>query len=210
MGMSSKHKMENSVDRNDYTSGAKSLHWLIALLIFVLFPLGWVMGDFTGAQKMQAYNFHKSLGVIVLALMALRIVWRGLHPAPGLPSTMPPLEQNAAKLGHLALYALLLAMPLTGWAMISTSNKPSLFFGYADIPLIPWLAALAADDKKRYHEIFEGAHGLLANGLLFLIGAHVAAALRHAVLLKDGVFSRMMPRIGREAEPSSAALAVKR
>ena len=74
------------MDRDDYTSGAKSLHWLIALLIFVLFPLGWVMGDFSGAQKAQAYNLHKSLGLIVLTLMALRIYGavsiRRLHCLP--------------------------------------------------------------------------------------------------------------------------------
>lgn len=198
------------MDRDDYTSGAKSLHWLIALLIFVLFPLGWVMGDFSGAQKAQAYNLHKSLGIIVLTLMALRIVWRGLYPAPALPSTMPPLERKGAMLGHLALYALLFALPLTGWVLISTSGRPSLLFGYMDIPLIPWLSELPADTKKSYHEAFEGAHGLIANVLLFFIAAHVAAAFRHAILLKDGVFSRMLPRFGREAEPATSALLVKR
>ena len=91
-------------------------------------------------------------------------------------------------LGHFALYALLFALPLTGWALISTSGKPSLLFGYMDIPLIPWLSELAADTKKSYHEIFEGAHGVIAYVLLFFIAAHLAAALRHAILLKDGVF----------------------
>ena len=136
------------MDRDDYTSGAKSLHWLIALLIFVLFPLGWVMGDFSGAQKAQAFNLHKSLGIIVLTLMALRIVWRGLYSAPALPTTMPPLERTAAKLGHFALYALLFALPLTGWALISTSGKPSLLFGYTDIPLSPGLATCPPTRRK--------------------------------------------------------------
>ena len=139
------------MNRDDYTAGAKSLHWLIALLILVLFPLGWVMGDFTGAQKAQAYNLHKSLGATVLMLMALRLVWRGLYGAPALPSAMSPMEQTVAKLGHLALYALLIALPLTGWALISTSEKPSLFFGYP-FPLLPFLAELPAVTKKEYHE----------------------------------------------------------
>lgn len=199
--------MENEVDRTDYTLGAKSLHWLIALLIFVLLPLGWIMDDFSGAQKVQAFNLHKSLGVIVLALMALRVAWRGLYPAPDLPSTMPKLEQTAAKLGHLALYALLFAMPLTGWALISTSTKPSLFFGYAAIPLISYLSELPADVKHNTHEMLENAHGLLAYALAGLVAVHFAAALRHALVLKDGVLPRMMPRFGKEAEPSSAALA---
>ena len=196
------------MNRDDYTSGAKTLHWLIALLILVLFPLGWVMGDFAGAQKAQAYNLHKSLGATVLILMALRLVWRGLYAAPALPSTMSPMEQTAAKLGHLALYALLIALPLTGWALISTSDKPSLFFG-TPFPLLPFLAELPAGTKKEYHEALEGAHELLANGVLIILAAHVAAALRHAILLKDGVFSRMMPRLGRDAAAASTALPVK-
>ena len=197
------------MDRDDYTSGAKSLHWLIALLIFVLFPLGWLMGDFSGIQKAQAYNLHKSLGITVLALMALRIAWRGFYGAPALPSTMPALERTAAKLGHLALYALLFALPLAGWAVISTSAKPSLLFGYVDFPLIPWLADLSLGDKKSYHEMFEGAHEALAYALLALLAVHVAAALRHAIVLKDGVLSRMLPRFGRGAGPSSQPLLAK-
>ncbi len=107
-----------------------------------------------------------------------------------------------AKLGHLALYALAIALPLTGWALISTSERPSLFFGNP-FPLIPFLAELPAATKKEYHETLEGAHELLANGLIFLVAAHVLAALRHAFVLKDGVLSRMLPRFGR-AQPSSA------
>jgi cytochrome b561 len=190
--------MENTVNRDDYTAGAKSLHWLIALLIFALFPLGWAMGDFTGVQKAQAYNLHKSLGATVLILMALRLVWRGLYAAPALPSTMSPMEQTAAKIAHLVLYALLIALPLTGWALISTSERPSLFFGQP-FPLLPFLAELPAATKKEYHEALEGAHELLANGVLALVAAHVLAALRHAVMLKDGVFSRMLPRFARGA-----------
>ncbi len=186
------------MNRDDYTAGAKWLHWLIALLILALFPLGWVMGDFTGLQKAQAYNLHKSLGATVLILMALRLVWRGLHPAPALPSTMPSQQQMLAKLGHLALYALAIALPLTGWALISTSERPSLFFGNP-FPLIRFLAELPAATKKEYHETLEGAHELLANGLIFLIAAHVLAALRHAFVLKDGVLSRMLPRFGQSS-----------
>ncbi len=197
------------MNRDDYNAGAKTLHWLIALLLLVLFPLGWVMGDFSGVQKFQAYNLHKSLGAMVLMLMALRLIWRGVYGAPALPSAMPPMEQTAAKLGHLALYALLIALPLTGWALISTSDKPSLFFGYP-FPLLPFLAELPVAEKKEYHEALEGAHELLANGLLIVVAAHFAAALRHAILLKDGVFSRMMPRFGRDAEASTALTAKNR
>ena len=77
-------------------------------------------------------------------------------------------------------------------------------------PLIPFLAELPAASKKEYHEALEGAHELLANGLLIVVAAHVAAALRHAIVLKDGVFSRMQPRLGRDAEASAALPAKNR
>ncbi|MGO9170846.1 MAG: cytochrome b [Rhodomicrobium sp.] len=193
------------MDRDDYTSGAKSLHWLIALLIFFLFPLAWVMGDLPGVQKAQAYNLHKSLGITVLALMALRLLWRGFYAAPALPSTMPKLERTAAKLGHGGLYVLLFALPLSGWAMISTSKRQSLLFEYFDFPLLPWLSELPDGAKKSYHESFESAHGILAYLLLFLVAVHAGAALRHAILLKDGIFSRMLLRFGRGSGPSVSA-----
>jgi cytochrome b561/polyisoprenoid-binding protein YceI len=184
------------VERNDYTAVAKSLHWLIALVIFVQFPLAWVMDDFTGIQKFQAYNFHKSLGITVLALMVLRLAWRVLHKAPTLPASMPAYERGAAKLGHFALYLAIFLMALSGWAMISASDKPSVLFQYTRFPLLPWISGLPVEDKKAYARIFEDVHGVLANVLLVLIGGHIAAALRHAIILKDGTFSRMLPRFG--------------
>jgi cytochrome b561/polyisoprenoid-binding protein YceI len=199
--------MVGSVQRDEYTAVAKRLHWLIAILIFVLFPLAWVMGDFSNPiQKFQAYNLHKSLGISVLILMVLRVLWRFANPPPALPRSMPRLERVGAHLGHFALYVALFLMPLTGWAMISSSNKPSVLFQYTAFPLIPWLARLPADEKKTYEEIFMNAHGLLANILLALIALHVAAALRHAILLKDGIFTRIMPRLSRRARPFRAAI----
>jgi cytochrome b561/polyisoprenoid-binding protein YceI len=184
------------VERNDYTAVAKSLHWLIALVIFVQFPLAWVMDDFKGIQKFQAYNFHKSLGITVLALMVLRLVWRVLNKAPTLPASMPVYERGAAKLAHFALYLAIFLMALSGWAMISASDKPSVLFQYTRFPLLPWISGLPVEDKRAFAEFFENAHGVLANVLLVLIGGHIAAVLRHAIILKDGAFSRMLPRFG--------------
>ncbi len=126
------------MQQGEYNAAAKALHWLVALLVFVLFPLAWVMDDFTNPiQKFQAYNLHKSLGITVLALMAVRLGWRLLTGAPALPLSIPPLERAAAKLGHLALYIALFLMPLTGWAMISASNKPSILFQSRPFPSFP-------------------------------------------------------------------------
>ncbi len=96
------------MERQDYTALAKSLHWLIAALIFVMFPLAWTMGDFSGIQKFKLYNLHKSIGITILALMTLRLFWRAFTAAPALPEPMPKQERVAAHLGHFALYAALL------------------------------------------------------------------------------------------------------
>ncbi len=194
------------MEREDYTAVAKSLHWLIAALIFVMFPLAWTMGDFSGILKFQLYNLHKSIGITVLALMAIRLFWRFLHAAPTLPDAMPKRERIAAHLGHIALYTALFIMTLSGWAMISSSDKPSVLFQSTAFPLIPWLSELAPAEKKSYAELFKGIHGFTANALIFLVAVHVAAALRHAILLKDGIFSRMLPRFGRSTSNARFAL----
>ena len=194
------------MEREDYTAVAKSLHWLIAALIFVMFPLAWTMGGFSGIQKFKLYNLHKSIGIAILALVALRTLWRLLQAPPPLPGSLPRRERAAARLGHLALYAALFAMPLSGWAMISASDKPSVLFGYTAFPLIPWFSDLTPGQKKIYAGLFKEIHEFTANVLLFLIAIHVAAALRHALILKDGIMSRMLPRGGRKPRPAPIAM----
>jgi len=184
------------------------LHWLIAALILAMFPLAWTMGDFSGIEKFKLYNLHKSIGITILALMTLRLFWRSFHAAPALPDSVPRRERIAAHLGHLALYAALFLMPLSGWAMISASDKPSVLFGTTAFPLIPWLSQLQPDQKKATADIFKTIHEFTANVLLFLIVIHVAAALRHAFVLRDGVMSRMLPRFRRRSPSPRVALLV--
>src|SRR5262249_22259802 len=140
------------------------------------------------------------------ALMGLRFLWRLFNPAPALPSSMPRLERIGAHLGHFGLYLVIFLMTLTGWAMISVSDKPSILFQYTRFPLLPWLIDLPAAQKKDYLEFFEEAHELLGYALLALIAVHTAAVARHAFLLKDGVSARMMPRL-RSKRVSLAAFA---
>jgi len=184
------------------------LHWLIALLIFVLFPLGWLMDDLTGVQKFQAFNFHKSLGLSVLALTILRAVWRLFNPAPALPATMPERQQKAAYAAHALLYVTIFLITLTGWAMISASDKPSVFFQLTRIPLLPWLSDLPAGDKKAYHEFFQGAHSVLGYVLLVLLALHLAGALYHGIFLKDGLLTTMTPRFRKRPAGLSIAIVV--
>jgi cytochrome b561/polyisoprenoid-binding protein YceI len=194
------------VEQNSYTPVAKGFHWLIALLILIQFPLGWVMDSFSGLQKFQAYNWHKSIGITVLALMALRLLWRLFNPAPALPSSMPKLERTGAHLAHLGLYIVIFLITLAGWALISVADKPSVLFQYTRFPLLPWLSDLPAAQKKEYAEFFQEAHEVLGYVLLGLLALHVAAVARHAFLLKDGISGRMLPRF-RSKPVSFAAFA---
>ncbi|MFZ0571261.1 MAG: YceI family protein [Rhodomicrobium sp.] len=190
---------------NEYAPAAKALHWFIALLIFVQFPLAWVMDDFSGVQKFQAYNFHKSLGITVLALMVLRLAWRSLNPVPALPASMPERRRMAAHAIHGLFYLTIFLMAMAGWAMISASDKPSVLFQLTRFPLLPWLSDLPAGDRKAYHEFFEGAHTFLGYFLLALIALHVLGALYHGIILKDGILSTMSPRLRRNSMGLSIA-----
>jgi cytochrome b561/polyisoprenoid-binding protein YceI len=190
---------------DEYTPAAKALHWLIALLIFVLFPLGWFMDGFTGLQKFQAYNMHKSLGLTVLLLTVLRLAWRFFNPAPALPDSVPERQKRAAHGLHHTLYLTVFLIALAGWAMISASDKPSALFNLRPFPLLPWLSDLPVADKKFYHSIFEEAHGVLGWVLLVLLALHIGAALYHGIVLKDGIFSTMRPNFGKRSKTASAA-----
>ena len=117
-----------------YDPVAVTLHWFIAISIILMIPLGLFMEDLPIAIRFDAFVFHKSLGITVLALSIFRLIWRLLNPPPALPDSMTPLEKFSANAVHWVLYFLMIAMPLTGWLMVSASNKfPTMFFWMAEI-----------------------------------------------------------------------------
>jgi cytochrome b561 len=178
-------------DEQRYGAFAQSLHWLIAGLVVALVALGWIMEDLPlGPDKIKVFNLHKSIGVTVLALMLLRLAWRLVSPPPPLPSSMGGLERLAAKLSHWALYLLLFTQPIIGLLHSGAANFPVVVFGFFSLP------ALGSPDEALKRQL-EGLHGLVAWAILALVALHVAAALRHHLLLKDGVLRRMLP--GRAA-----------
>lgn len=179
-----------------YSAVAILLHWLIAAAIVFLVPLGIYMHELPreeAALKFELYQLHKSVGVTVLVLSALRLIWRLLHPAPALPAKMKRWEVALAKLTHLAFYALMLGIPFLGWIMVSTDdfNVPTVLYGVIYWPHLPGLRDLAAADSINWVAV--EAHKLLAFFTVFLLLLHIAAALKHHFLDRDDVLTRMLP-----------------
>jgi cytochrome b561/polyisoprenoid-binding protein YceI len=202
----------------EYSAVAKALHWLIAAFILAQIPLGLIMTEMQEAnlaaagahqaspypvlQVFNLYQLHKSMGVTVLGLVLLRLLWRFASPPPSLPASMPWLEREGAKAAHLLLYALMFALPLTGWALVSVETRtpiPTILYRTVPWPHIPFLATLPKDEKNTLHALFDSAHSILGWILLAAVVIHVVAALRHGLILKDGVMSRMLPRVLRKS-----------
>ena len=184
----------------DYSGTAKLLHWLIAGFVVALLSVGITMTRISDLQlKFELYQLHKSLGVTVLGLMILRLLWRLTVKPPALPPHMPAWERTGANGTHLLLYLLLLTMPLTGWATVSAAlppfNFPTLLYTRIPWPHIPFIEQLTLDEKKTVEPLLKNVHAALSWTLLVLVGLHIAAALRHGIILKDGIMLRMLPRV---------------
>lgn len=177
--------MRSATSRTErYSRGAIFFHWTIALLIIINLWLG--LGHDSLPKDWQVMPVHKAIGITVLMLTLARIAWRLARPAPPLPNSLQPWERAAANVSHFALYAFMLIMPLSGWAMVSgTNRRPLEWFGQFDIPYLPVSDAIAG--------IGHDVHELLGWGFVALIALHIAAALRHHFLLRDNVLVRMLP-----------------
>lgn len=172
-----------------YTLPAQVLHWLIALLIFGLFPLGLYMHDLPlSVLKIELYAWHKWFGITVLLLVVLRILWRVTHRPPPLPDHIARWQQGAAALMHELLYLLMVFIPLTGWALSSAAGVPVVWWGVWKLP------SLLPANKDAAH-LLALVHATLNYTLAALVAAHVAAAIKHQFIDHDGVLSRMLPKI---------------
>lgn len=164
----------------------KSFHWVMALLVISVFSIGWYM-DFLplGMEKLEWMSRHKSLGVTVLALVILRVVWRMSEPTPEELGKWR-IERLAAKVGHLALYLLMFAMPLTGWTMSSAANYPVSVFGLFTLP------NLVAPNQQLF-ETLRTVHWLLSWAIAGMVVVHVLAAFKHHFWDRDATLRRMLP-----------------
>ncbi len=165
------------------------LHWLIGLLFIGQIMLGLAMVRVASQRTaFELIQLHKSFGFLLLGLVALRLGWRLANVMPQLPAETGALERREAPAAHLALYALQLALPLTGWALVSASvlEIPSMPFDLFVMPNLP-VAVSNADEAW-----WRAAHAYLAYAAIVLVVVHVLAALRHHFWLKDTVLTRMI------------------
>jgi cytochrome b561 len=170
-----------------YGGVAQLFHWLIAALIFVMLGLGYYMEDLPlGTEKLELYGIHKSTGLTIALLAALRLLWRLFHPPPPLPASMPPWERKAAVAVHWLLYLMLFVQPLVGFLQSNAANFPVVLWGMVPLPPL-----IGPDEPLSLTLI--GVHTVGGNFLAVLVILHIAAALRHHFVLKDDVLRRMLP-----------------
>ncbi len=174
-----------------YSRTAIALHWLLGLALLALFVLGLYMTELPfSPQRLKLYNWHKWAGVVVLTLSFVRLAWRLTHRPPELPArvaaAMPAWQHWAHHGTHHALYALFFAVPLLGWAYSSAAGFPIVVFGLLPLPdFVPVDKALA--------ETIKPWHGYAAYAMAALVALHVAAALKHQFIDRDGLLARMLP-----------------
>ena len=181
--------MSTSDSAARYSRGAIILHWLIALLIIGNFIGAWTSEDLPRDQKMILMGYHKANGVVILLLTLVRVGWRFAYRPPALLGTLKAWEAALARVTHTLFYLLMLAVPLAGLGLHSafSKGKPVSVFGLFDFPALP-----VGSDKPTIG-LFHELHEVTATAMLVLFGLHVAGALKHQFLDRDGTMARMLP-----------------
>jgi cytochrome b561 len=177
-------RLSNSPIR--YGLVAQGLHWSVVALLAVQFFLAEAADDLpSGAEKLAMLARHKSVGITILLVALVRLIWRLVDRPPAAPP-MPAWQRIAAAATHWGLYGILLAMPLSGWMMSSAEGYPVSWFTMVQLPDLVMPSESLGD-------VLHDAHEVLAGTLLFLIGLHVLAALKHQFVDRDGLLTRMLP-----------------
>ena len=171
-----------------YTATAQALHWVTAALMFTVLPLAWVMVNMAEGAPASGllYTLHKSVGLTILALVAVRLAWRARHPAPPLPGRSARWEAASASASHWLLYLILVGMPVSGYLLSAAGGHPTTYFGLFTLPGLPKDDALA---RAAYW-----THVAVGQWLAYaLILLHLGATVWHVAVLRDTVLDRMLP-----------------
>ncbi len=159
---------------------------MMAGLVFAQLVLGPLAVSWRlSPTKLDLYVWHKSIGMLVLALVILRAIWRLLNPTPALPVDLPRWEQNGARLSHALLYLMMFMLPITGWIINSAANIPFKVFWVYPLPdlVVP---------NKSLEELAKTVHFVLVIGLSILLILHIGAALRHHFIRRNNILLRML------------------
>lgn len=168
-----------------YTLTAQALHWLTVLLILAVLPVAWVVVSLPPSpERSWLFVIHRSLGITIFTLVAIRLAWRAMNPPPPLPGGTSQAMELIGRLTHWLLYALLLLMPISGYLQ-SASGKPVSYFGLFDLPALP--------ENKSLDDAAETAHLLGQWAIYALVALHVLATVWHVAVRRDGLLSRMLP-----------------
>ena len=163
---------------------SRLLHWLMAVMILVMLFIGVIMAATEAPNYGALVALHRPLGIAILVLVVIRLVNRLIFPPPPLPDSVPPVQRLAAHASHWALYALMFAMPLIGWGMLSAAGYPIVLVGGLQLPPI------LSQDPVLYATL-RRAHTILAFAFYAVFLLHMAAALLHGLVKRDGVFESM-------------------
>jgi cytochrome b561 len=185
-----------------YGAVAMTLHWLIALAVIVNIALGLYFPDLprSDPDKFMLTQLHKSIGLTVLVLSLARLGWRLINPVPPLPANMPTILKWAAHGSHFLLYFLIIAIPLSGWLLVSSSplGLPTMYFGVIEWPNLPGFADMTREARRPLSHEFGAVHIFLAWSAIVLVPIHIGAALYHQFIRHDNILMRMLP--GAKAE----------
>jgi cytochrome b561 len=168
-----------------YTTTARVLHWVVAVLVLLMIPLGiTIANEWGGPAQTFLYNLHKSIGVTLIPLVIVRLIYRLLNPPPPLPD-IPAIQKVAAYTTHWALYMLLLVQPIVGYVMTSAFPAPVPFFGLFNLPPI-W------PEDRALSERLSVVHLYIGLSIAVLAAMHISAALFHHFVRRDRVLMRML------------------
>ena len=198
--------MANSPVTDRYTSVAITLHWIIALLLGAMIGLGRNMHDANHVPIEWMFQLHKSVGITILVLMIARLVWRLTNRPPPLPAEMKQVEKRVSHWVHMGLYALVFALPISGWIMVSVSPFAiaTVLYGTIGWPHIAGLPELALETRQTLYPNVKNVHEIMSWALIALFALHIVGAVKHELSDEEGVMKRMIPGIFGKTSPPRA------